>query len=124
VRRLGLSQTRRLAVTGGELDGRQAADIGLVHRVCEDGEALDGELERTLDLIDRCAPAAIAVTKELIQEALLTPPEALVDRCAAVFAAQARGPEGAEGMAAFIAKRPPAWSVRQRLDEAGARKSD
>lgn len=109
VRRLGLSQARRLAVTGGQFRGPEALALGLVHFVCDDAAALDQTLASVLGQIDRCAPGAIAVTKGLMLEAQRADLEAVLDRAAAQFAAAARGPEGVEGMTAFIQKRRPAW---------------
>jgi len=108
VERLGLSQARRLAVTGGRLDARAALAIGLVHELHE-GDALAAALERVLGEILDCAPGALARTKALVARARLTPPEALIDEAAALFARAACGPEGLEGTTAFLQKRRPAW---------------
>ena len=114
VERVGPSQARRLAVTGGKLSAAQALAIGLVHELHDDAgasgrTALDDALESTLAQILRCAPGAIAATKALIARAQHTPAAALVDDAASVFAAAARGPEGIEGMTAFLQKRAPVW---------------
>jgi isohexenylglutaconyl-CoA hydratase len=114
VGRLGSSQARRLAVTGGRFDGREALALGLVHFVFEDAAALQAQLEQILDQIDRCAPTAIAVTKGLMLEVGVEDHDALLDRASELFAAAVRGPEGIEGMTAFIGKRPPSWSTRQK----------
>ena len=110
VERVGASQARRLAVTGGRLSAAQALAIGLVHEVHEDGAALDAALESTLAQTLRCAPGAIAATKALMARALHTPAADLVDDAAQLFAGAARGPEGVEGMAAFLQKRSPSWA--------------
>ncbi len=110
VERVGASQARRLAVTGGRLSGAQALAIGLVHEVHEDGPALDAALASTLAQTLRCAPGAIAATKALMARALHTPAADLVDDAAQLFAKAARGPEGTEGMAAFLQKRSPSWA--------------
>ena len=112
VERVGASQARRLAVTGGKLSAAQALAIGLVHEVHEDGPALDAALAATLAQVLRCAPGAIAATKGLMARALHTPAADLVDAAAALFAQAARGPEGVEGMTAFLQKRSPAWAPR------------
>ena len=112
VERVGPSQARRLAVTGGRLDAAQALAIGLVHEVHADGEALDAALAATLNQILRCAPGAIAATKTLMARALHTPAIDLVYDAAEIFARAARGPEGVEGMTAFLQKRPPSWAPR------------
>ena len=111
VERVGASQARRLAVTGGKLDAAQALAIGLVHEVHADGAALDGALAATLAQILRCAPGAIAATKALMARALHTPSADLVEDAARLFARAARGPEGIEGMTAFLQKRAPAWAA-------------
>ncbi len=110
VERVGASQARRLAVTGGRLGAAQALSIGLVHEVHEDGAALDAALAATLAQILRCAPGAIAATKSLMARALHTPAADLIDDAARIFAQAARGPEGIEGMTAFLQKRSPSWA--------------
>ena len=110
VERVGASQARRLAVTGGRLSAAQALAIGLVHEVHEDGAALDAAVQATLAQILRCAPGAIAATKALMSQALHTPAGELVEDAARLFARAARGPEGLEGMAAFLQKRSPSWA--------------
>jgi len=110
VERVGASQARRLAVTGGRLSAAQALAIGLVHEVHEDGAALDAALTETLAQVLRCAPGAIAATKALMARALHAPAADLVDDAARVFARAARGPEGIEGMSAFLQKRSPSWA--------------
>lgn len=111
VERLGYAEARRLAVTGGRLDAQQALALRLVHEV-HPVEALDGALQRVLADVLRCAPQAVAATKALIARARLQPPASLVGDAAAIFAHAALGPEGAEGTAAFLQKRPPAWAPK------------
>jgi isohexenylglutaconyl-CoA hydratase len=112
VQRLGLSQARRLAVTGARFDGTEAARIGVVHEAHADVTALDAALVRVIAEVTRCAPDAIAVTKRILAESYrqngATP--ALIEEAASLFAAAARGPEGQEGTMAFIEKRLPAWA--------------
>jgi len=112
VERVGASQARRLAVTGGQLDAAQALAIGLVHEVHADGAALEAALAATLAQILRCAPGAIAATKALMARALHTPSSELIEDAARLFARAARGPEGLEGMTAFLQKRAPAWAMQ------------
>ncbi|MEZ4454350.1 MAG: enoyl-CoA hydratase-related protein [Nannocystaceae bacterium] len=112
VQRLGLTQARRLAVTGGTLSGREVAELGLVHFVRDDAAEMDAILETVLNDIGRCAPAAIGATKRLMLAAAgsagLDP---LLDEGARAFAEAIRGPEGVEGTIAFLQKRPPKWAA-------------
>ncbi len=112
VERVGASQARRLAVTGGTLSAAQALAIGLVHEVHDDGAALDAALAAVLAQTLRCAPRAIAATKALMARAQHVPAADLVDAAAQVFATAAASPEGVEGMAAFVQRRAPAWAPR------------
>jgi isohexenylglutaconyl-CoA hydratase len=109
VERLGLAEAKRLAVTGGKIDVREALALRLVHEVHAAG-ALDSLVQRRVLEMLRCAPGAVAATKALLAQARLRPPASLVDEAAAVFAGAVLGPEGAEGTAAFIGKRSPGWA--------------
>jgi len=108
VERLGYSQARRLAVTGGRLDGAQALALGLVHEL-HAADAIDAAVQRNLAAILQCAPLAVAATKRLMARALHHSPASLVDEAAAVFTAAALGDEGMEGISAFVEKRRAKW---------------
>ena len=109
VERLGYSEAKRLAVSGGKLDAQAALAIRLVHAVHADTE-LDAALARTLHELLQCAPQAVAATKTLIAKARFTPPADLVQEAASVFARAASGEEGIEGSTAFVQKRKPKWA--------------
>ena len=110
VERLGYSQARRLAVTGGRLDAAQALRLGLVHAVVDSSD-LQTELDTVLADILACAPGALAATKALMAQARLREPQELVQHAAAIFSRAAQGPEGLEGIAAFLQKRKPQWAT-------------
>lgn len=110
VERLGYSQAKRLAVTGGRLDAATALRLGLVHSVVP-GSGLQAELDAVLADILACAPAALAATKALMAQARRQEPADMVAHAAAVFSQAAQGPEGLEGMSAFIQKRKPQWAL-------------
>lgn len=108
VERLGYSQARRLAVSGGRLDGAQALALGLVHALHAPGD-IDAALQQTLAAILQCAPGAVAATKRLMARALHHEAAGLVDEAAELFAEAALGEEGIEGVAAFMERRAPRW---------------
>ncbi len=111
VRRVGLTQARRLAVTGGSLDANQALALGLIHHITAVTH-IDELLHRVLADLARCAPEAVATTKRLVLAAAGAHGDALaglLDVAAHEFAAAARGPESVEGMSAFLQKRRPTW---------------
>ena len=110
VKRIGLSHTRRLALTAARFDGHEALRLGLVHFTEADPQALAERLDEVLGQVLRCAPGANARTKALLlasSELALGP---LLDQAAAWFADAATGAEGREGTQAFMQKRPPNWS--------------
>ena len=111
VQRLGMTQARRLAVTGGRFDGHRALQIGLVHECCNDVDTLETKLHETLVAIDKCAPTALQKTKALVLS--LNPKDLsdALDQAAVDFAIAARS-EGMEGFSAFIEKRPAAWQKK------------
>ncbi|MBI3101881.1 MAG: enoyl-CoA hydratase/isomerase family protein [Burkholderiales bacterium] len=108
VERLGYSQAKRLAVTGGRLDAAQALRIGLMHQQVTTAE-VDAALQAVLADILACAPGALAASKALMAKARWSAPAALVDEAAALFSRAAQGPEGQEGTGAFLQKRKPHW---------------
>lgn len=110
VERLGYSQAKRLAVTGGRLDARAALVIGLVHAVHDTSE-LDAALAGVLADITACAPGALAATKALMARARLSEPADLVQDAAYQFSQAAQGSEGLEGITAFLQKRKPHWAT-------------
>ncbi|MFZ2326721.1 MAG: enoyl-CoA hydratase-related protein [Rhodoferax sp.] len=110
VERLGYSQAKRLAVTGGRLDAAAALRIGLVHALVN-ADQLQTELDTVLADILACAPGALAATKALMARARLQAPQDLIQHAATIFSQAAQGPEGLEGMTAFIQKRKPQWAL-------------
>ena len=109
VERLGYSEAKRLAVTGGRLDAQEALALRLVHSVCST-DAIEAALAVVLHGILQCAPQAISATKALISKARYAPAASLVQEAAAVFAHAVLGTEGIEGTTAFIQKRKPSWA--------------
>jgi isohexenylglutaconyl-CoA hydratase len=108
--RLGYSQAKRLAVTGGRLGAADALAIGLVHAV-HAPDQIDAALSAVLADILACAPGAVAATKVLMARARLTPAPNLVQEAAVIFSRAAQGPEGLEGATAFLQKRKPTWAL-------------
>jgi isohexenylglutaconyl-CoA hydratase len=109
VERLGISEAKRLAVTGARLDASEALAIRLVHEV-HPATGLDAAVTRVLGEILNCAPGALAATKALVRKARWSRPADLVQEAAEAFSRAALGAEGIEGMGAFLQKRRAQWS--------------
>ncbi len=108
-RRIGLTQARRLTLTGERVDADTACAMGFVHEVVADTAALEARLEKLLRQIRRTAPGAVGGTKPLVLGTGVTPLPELLDQAAGVFADCVQSAEGREGLAAFAEKRSPSW---------------
>ncbi|EXB46676.1 enoyl-CoA hydratase/isomerase family protein [Acinetobacter sp. 1000160] len=109
VKRIGLTQARRLALLGLRFDGKTALDLGVVHQVVSNETELEQQLEQTIQQIKRAAPLASRATKVLLHRTLNEPLDQLLDEAAQQFADAVAGAEGQEGTMAFIQKRNPSW---------------
>ncbi|MFP3493439.1 enoyl-CoA hydratase-related protein [Pseudomonas sp. SIMBA_059] len=109
VKRIGLTQARRLALTAARFDGVQAERLGVVHFVETDPQALAQRLDEVLGEVLKCAPGANGRTKALLLASVDEPLENVLDRGAQWFAEAVRGEEGIEGTQAFVQKRQPEW---------------
>lgn len=109
VKRIGLTQARRLALLGARFEGHTALNVGVVHEVVENEKALEVLLIETIQQIKRTAPQASRVTKALLHRTLSEALTPLLDDAAQQFANAVGGEEGIEGTMAFIQKRHPNW---------------
>lgn len=110
IERLGYAEAKRLAVTGGRIDASEALSIRLVHQVLDSEQALSAALSKVLGDIMVCAPGALATTKALMAKARFDEPQHLIQHAAQLFSRAAQGPEGLEGLTAFVEKRAPNWA--------------
>ena len=111
VERIGLTQARKLCLTGAQFKGAEALRLGFVHEVHADTAALDAALEATLKQILGCAPLANAMTKEIVLNPEGLDMDAVLDDAAEKFAVAVRGSEAPEGIGAFMQKRAPKWAA-------------
>jgi isohexenylglutaconyl-CoA hydratase len=109
--RIGVARTRRLSLTAHRFDGREAERIGLVDQACDGVAALEAALAQVLAGIRRCSPNANAVTKRLVLASRTKAREDLLEQSADAFASCLRGPEGHEGVTAFLEKRKASWAA-------------
>ncbi|MFN2535924.1 MAG: enoyl-CoA hydratase-related protein [Pseudonocardiaceae bacterium] len=107
-RSIGRKRLMEMALTGDVVDARTAADWGLVNRTVPDAE-LDAAVDDLLARATRGSRASKALGKQTLY-AQLDRPEADAYAIALEVMATASQTAGAkEGMAAFLAKRPPVW---------------
>ena len=106
--RIGIDQTKRLALTGEKLNAEQALRLGLVHGVCQ-SNAISEQVNEEITRIKQCAPQANSNTKRLLLGLNNTPLEQILDGAATAFVKSLTSEEGVEGTQAFIQKRKPSW---------------
>lgn len=106
--KLGEHLTMRLFLTGERFDAQQALAYGLVHKVVP-ADQLQAAALAEVALIGKGGPNAVREAKRLVREvARLSEDDAFAyaeRKIAELFASE----EAAEGIAAFIQKRPPRW---------------
>jgi isohexenylglutaconyl-CoA hydratase len=108
--RVGLTQARRLMLTGARFKGAEALALGIAHGVATDTADLEAQCEIILGHIKACAPGANAVTKGILFESVRRPRAEALDFASRGFAQCMLSPEGLEGVAAFVEKRPASWN--------------
>lgn len=110
VERIGLTQARRLCLTGAQFRGAEALRLGLVHESFTDEVELQDKLAAALKQVMQCAPNANALTKQILLDVGKRDMDAVLDDAARKFAQCVRGSEAPEGIAAFMQKRSPHWA--------------
>lgn len=111
-RQLRERDARELLLLGELIDAPRAKEIGLVNQVVPEGE-VHAEAHRLAERVVKGAPGAIAKSKELLADLWSRKVREDLD-LALEYHLRARGSrEAAEGMAAFLEKRPPHWPERQ-----------
>lgn len=111
----GVSRGLELLLTGRLFTGAEAAEIGLVSRAVERDQVLPAALEIAEDIAANTAPLSVAVTKRLVYEGLGDPDRnAASAREGRAFWWLGRQADAAEGITAFLEKRPPQWKLSKR----------
>jgi enoyl-CoA hydratase len=98
----------RYYLTGETFGAAAAADMGLITEAVTD---IDAGTLAVLDALRTASPQGLAETKPLLTADLLARFDARADELVAQSARLFASADAAEGMAAFLAKRPPSWAV-------------
>lgn len=107
-RLVGLAKALEIAILDERIDADTALRLGLVHRVAPDHAVLD----EAVALAGRAAQmpvGAIGRAKRLFNQSFSSSIEEQMERERVGLADAANGPEGREGLAAFLEKRPATY---------------
>jgi 2-(1,2-epoxy-1,2-dihydrophenyl)acetyl-CoA isomerase len=107
--RVGFARAAELAMLGERLEARQALDWGLINRVWPD-EEFGEETGKLLDRLASGATKSYAGTKRQLNQWLYERMEAQLEFEAQIQKEMAASGDFAEGLAAFVEKRPPRFS--------------
>jgi enoyl-CoA hydratase/carnithine racemase len=107
-RSIGRKRLMEMALTGDVVDARTAADWGLVNRTVPDAE-LDAAVNDLLTRVTRGSRTSKALGKQTLYAQLDRPEADAYAVTLEVMAETSQTAAAKEGMAAFLAKRHPAW---------------
>lgn len=107
---IGARRARRYFLTAERFGAAEAQRIGLLHEVVA-ADALDARIAAVIALLREAGPAAQRESKRLIRDVAGRPVDAaVIDATAGRIADVRASAEGREGVAAFLARRRPAWA--------------
>lgn len=109
--RLTSRAAAELYLTGERVDAARAAGAGLITAVVPD-EELDAAIGRYARALVRGAPGALAGAKQLLHRVPAAGFEEEISALSELSVSYFRSAEAAEGMSAFLEKRPPRWVPR------------
>ncbi|HMJ04153.1 MAG TPA: crotonase/enoyl-CoA hydratase family protein [Conexibacter sp.] len=110
-RRIPYAIAMELALTGDPIDAERAAELGLVNRLAEPGEALAVALELAQRIVAN-APLALAASKRVLVEAPGWSEGERWARQAEIVGPVRASEDAREGARAFAEKRSPVWHAR------------
>jgi methylglutaconyl-CoA hydratase len=106
--RIGGSQAANLLLRAHLIDGEEARRIGLVHEIVA-ADLVWARAQQIAGEIAESAPEAIQLTKRMLNETIAEHLGTQLSTGAAISATARTTEAAAEGLAAFLEKRPPKW---------------
>jgi enoyl-CoA hydratase/carnithine racemase len=112
-RLIGIARASDLLLTGRIFLGEEAAQLGVVNQALEREQVLPRAREIARYIVEKCAPASVALTKRMIWEHLnANDPLEVSERETRGMARLGRMPDAAEGVLSFVQKRRPEWKLK------------
>lgn len=111
-RLIGLSRAKYHVMTGERISAEQALDWGMVAKVAADREELEAETDRLVETLLGFSPLATRAAKEVLDKGTDGPLGTGIELERKAYAMLRSSGDFAEGVAAFVEKRPPKFSGR------------
>ncbi len=108
-RRIPYNVAMELGILGDPIGAPRAAELGIVNRLAEPGEALAGALDMA-EQIAANGPLGVAAAKEVLALSADVPEAEAWERQAPINARIAESRDAKEGALAFVEKRTPVWT--------------
>ncbi len=108
VPKIGISHSRALFVSGERFTAERAFEIGLIHGIADD-TTLDATVNGVLAKVLTSGSQAMALSKQIIDAVWTMERDAARSFVTNAIATARTGPEGQEGLRAFLEKRRPNW---------------
>jgi len=112
VRRLGAGRAADLVLTGRRVEGAEAHRMGLLDRLAEPGTVVRVATALAQQVATR-SPTAVRAAKAAMRAGASLPLGEALEVEDAAWRGVVAGPDRAEGIAAFLDRRPPRWADPQ-----------
>jgi enoyl-CoA hydratase/carnithine racemase len=110
-RLIGRTKALEYLLLGTQISARECLELGLVNRLCKEGETLDDARALAREFGKR-APLAMAAIIKAVDEGLEAPMARSIDVEIDAFMPTLRSEDAAEGIQAFFGKREPQFKGR------------
>jgi methylglutaconyl-CoA hydratase len=110
LKRVGERYAREYFLTGERISAQRGLECGLCNRVVP-ADRLDAVVEEYVTMIIGSGPRALATCKRMIREVADLSLDQAGPLTAEMIARLRMGPEGQEGMKAFLERRKPIWQT-------------
>ncbi len=108
LRKCSLAHVMPAMLSGENFQTSDAKTMGLVTRICGDGEGPQ-QLASVIAMFKQCGPEALRETKKLLNEVKTLSWQEQAERTSKVIADRRISSEGQEGLKSFLEKRQPSW---------------
>jgi enoyl-CoA hydratase/carnithine racemase len=115
-RLVGLERAADLLLSGRTISGTDAASFGLAHTALPTEAVLEAALEWAADVATHSAPVSVALSKRLLWRGLNASPFETLQAEQDHMPWICDQPDAAEGVAAFVERREPRWTLSPTKD--------